>query len=193
MREELFLNPLAKIRNGITPAHAGRIRRQSAAKRGYEDHPRACGKNPIPPIKLRSTIGSPPRMREESEDIRDWNAGRRITPAHAGRISIKCIIRGRSRDHPRACGKNLLPKIDIARSSGSPPRMREELDCTAHGLKSTGITPAHAGRIIGRNFCHTSFQDHPRACGKNESTVSKAYSTTGSPPRMREEFLLSSL
>ena len=65
--------------------------------------------------------------------------------------------------------------------------MREE--CA--GLKRTGkrrrITPAHAGRIASSFDVDSICEDHPRACGKNQSTPFQVLSVLGSPPRMREE------
>ena len=52
---------------------------------------------------------------------------RRITPACAGKIGYNQSPNGKSRDHPRVCGKNRLAK-NIARAVvGSPPRVREKL------------------------------------------------------------------
>ena len=49
-----------------------------------------------------------------------------ITPAHAGRIGPPQILYDPMRDHPRACGKNLMSLISDTPGKGSPPRMREE-------------------------------------------------------------------
>ena len=50
-----------------------------------------------------------------------------ITPACAGKIGYNQSPNGKSRDHPRVCGKNRLAK-NIARAVvGSPPRVREKL------------------------------------------------------------------
>ena len=65
MREESISAPF-NIRNpGITPAHAGRMRKHNGSLRGRRDHPRACGKNRMAKVTADSYQGSPPRMREE--------------------------------------------------------------------------------------------------------------------------------
>ena len=72
----------------------------------------------------------------------------RITPAHAGKtIGCRYFCKN-TRDHPRACGKDILFKLVVEVKQGSPPRMRER-QCT---LKTTyrlqRITPAHAGKTF---------------------------------------------
>ena len=86
MREE-FIRDLVQGEEGrITPAHAGRIRRNRRTEVHAGDHPRACGKNlgiACPPFV---PVGSPPRMREEyDKSVLTFNKPR-ITPAHAGRM-----------------------------------------------------------------------------------------------------------
>ena len=148
MREEYY----KKFGNGkkirITPAHAGRMPQITSFDTAEGDHPRACGKNVfLFFITLRLT-GSPPRMREESETTSKGVQIPRITPAHAGRIDLHQIPVWLFWDHPRACGKNLLiiPIYDCI--VGSPPRMREEFTVEQVATLGTGITPAHAGRIL---------------------------------------------
>ena len=67
--------------------------------------------------------------------------------------------------------------------------MREELFAMACVLECLGITPAHAGRIYITFISKFLHWDHPRACGKNLSSRLHTQLVTGSPPRMREEFL----
>ena len=49
------------------------------------------------------------------------------------------------------------------------------------------ITPACAGRTLRLKDLPSTFQDHPRVCGKNSSYVSLLRYIEGSPPRVREE------
>ena len=152
------------------------------------DHPRACGKNFVVAFPRLAAAGSPPRMREECVEIVLVVAWRRITPAHAGRIwRFRCFNAG-SRDHPRACGKNVFSIASLSIFSGSPPRMREE--CSRSGMPNMlqRITPAHAGRIHPKWMASALKSDHPRACGKNITARGCRNTSRGSPPRMREEF-----
>ena len=45
--------------------------------------------------------------------------------------------------------------------------MREESDGGWMFGTGSGITPAHAGRIIEAKIVVQAAEDHPRACGKN--------------------------
>ena len=47
------------------------------------------------------------------------------------------------------------------------------------------ITPAHAGKTCSPAAPAARSQDHPRACGENQSGYSASTSSAGSPPRMR--------
>ena len=66
--------------------------------------------------------------------------------------------------------------------------MREELKFTYVAMEQHGITPAHAGRIREPATSGNDYQDHPRACGKNQNILVVRLRQLGSPPRMREEF-----
>ena len=52
-------------------------------------------------------------------------------------------------------------------------------------LKSSGITPAHAGKTRFQGSSNHPKGDHPRACGENTFRHSPCLSHWGSPPRMR--------
>ena len=66
MREEFLVEKPDLNCLGITPAHAGRMKKHRSLQTGHRDHPRACGKN----ARLKQAILGKTR----------------ITPAHAGRI-----------------------------------------------------------------------------------------------------------
>ncbi len=72
-------------------------------------------------------LGLPPLLREKTcQNDKDADCTG-ITPACAGKIGYNQSPNGKSRDHPRVCGKNRLAK-NIARAVvGSPPRVREKL------------------------------------------------------------------
>ena len=90
----------------ITPAHAGKTYHVGQFQTGRTDHPRACGENWMPPEKVCSSDGSPPRMRGKQPPPASRQEICRITPAHAGKTALFRGIRQRSADHPRACGEN---------------------------------------------------------------------------------------
>ena len=148
MREESLPQPKRTSCGRITPAHAGRIMRAPGRLANIKDHPRACGKNSAKVSASASASGSPPRMREESQAGYHQVFLLRITPAHAGRIDSFGWVLGVMEDHPRACGKNVLKIRTVSARVGSPPRMREEFHFRFVRLRTNGITPAHAGRIV---------------------------------------------
>ena len=69
-------------------------------------------------------MGSPPRMRGKLHPVAMPHDGGGITPAHAGKTYRKRRGRGARRDHPRACGENVVYTKLRAGILGSPPRMR---------------------------------------------------------------------
>ena len=132
-------------------------------------------------------------MREELIGLCMTKRLQRITPAHAGRISLFSFLFSALRDHPRACGKNIINGSSTCLSRGSPPRMREEFHLVFPRYDSSRITPAHAGRIWDYFGFPTGIEDHPRACGKNSILALYVSAPMGSPPRMREESKLETL
>mgnify|MGYP001673374070 CR=1 FL=1 len=87
-------------------------------------------------------------MREESRDRTAYAPTVGITPAHAGRMRTGLSDGDLKWDHPRACGKNSTLHSQIYLPVGSPPRMREEYKRSKKRIPISGITPAHAGRIL---------------------------------------------
>ena len=92
----------------ITPAYAGKrppARRSSLSDR---DHPRLRGeKGRTASVKIRS-LGSPPLTRGKERNVPAQRHRRRITPAYAGKSTIRKQKRLRNADHPRLRGEKLL-------------------------------------------------------------------------------------
>ena len=129
-----------------------------------------CGKNEDVEHDGPKSVGSPPRVREERGRFPMRKVRRGITPACAGRTRS-----GRQHDRSR---------------QGSPPRVREELKQAVDAQRKKGITPACAGRTILHLNLLTFTEDHPRVCGKNAESVRFGLERRGSPPRVREEPLV---
>ena len=108
-----------------------------------------------------------------------------ITPAHAGKRSIRFDSLFLPWDHPRACGEKKIRLDIVRREQGSPPRMRGKERVLAFWRHHHGITPAHAGKRDNADNAGKIRRDHPRACGEKISTRTKAARGLGSPPRMR--------
>ena len=113
----------------------------------------------------------------------------RITPARAGKTGFTARSKRRTADHPRACGEN-LPSVQIIHSpAGSPPRVRGKHHGCGAFCPCDIITPARAGKTLGRQPAPCHRQDHPRACGENSTRGSCAAHPRGSPPRVRGKLL----
>ena len=130
--------------------------------------------------------GSPPRVRERLHliPIAQYRLG--ITPACAGKTCQTphtCECWG---DHPRVCGKDLPTKKINSDLLGSPPRVRERRYTVQVTLRTTGITPACAGKTALFLLAGLCTEDHPRVCGKDRWFPAFQGQTVGSPPRVRE-------
>ncbi len=151
----------------ITPAGAGKTRIQILRCGQHQDHPRRCGENGYSQHLNNSRTGSPPQVRGKRCSSSDDRRCYRITPAGAGKTRQEDKKKGKSTDHPRRCGENCRISAAFPMSRGSPPQVRGKLDVTRGGISSSRITPAGAGKTIGKignTFCTP---DHPRRCGEN--------------------------
>ena len=88
------------------------------------------------------------------------------------------------------CGKNSLQGFGNQSSVGSPPRVREKPSALICCSRSTGITPACAGKTHNLGTLQSISWDHPRVCGKNVGLTVVNALNMGSPPRVREKPLL---
>ena len=173
------------VRDRITPADAGKTAVKPPLILGIGDHPRGCGENVHPANSCTSTRGSPPRMRGKLGQCGRSVADAGITPADAGKTSMKYCRWKEEQDHPRGCGENYLAAFQAVREQGSPPRMRGKL-CRLHvGTLAHRITPADAGKTTCSVYICAGEKDHPRGCGENQRVRPFPRRLGGSPPRMR--------
>ena len=92
----------------ITPAYAGKSLSIDVCLRIRQDHPRLRGeKGRTASVKIRS-LGSPPLTRGKERNVPAQRHRRRITPAYAGKSTIRKQKRLRNADHPRLRGEKLL-------------------------------------------------------------------------------------
>ena len=101
----IYVNGL-KLR--ITPAYAGKNRRNSRSRTSLRDHPRLCGEKCHTLSRLFYTRGSPPPMR--------------------GKVFMSGGVYRENQDHPRLCGEKKTKRIRLKRCPGSPPPMRGKDD-----------------------------------------------------------------
>ena len=135
-----------KLWFGITPACAGKRRLLLCPKCTKRDHPRVCGEKLFYAFYHVPCPGSPPRVRGKGIAYMRLSCLVRITPACAGKRHICKRYAMRRRDHPRVCGEKGRKNRFIFSHPGSPPRVRGKGKNTNRMGRTTGITPACAGK-----------------------------------------------
>ena len=146
MRERLDKRVTDNAQARITPAYAGKTCVPLFPYQCDWDHPRVCGKDNREYTTIKSSKGSPPRMRERLKPLLILSAVIRITPAYAGKTIGNIPQSKVVKDHPRVCGKDRCLGSHQLLNQGSPPRMRERLNETIRKRRKPRITPAYAGK-----------------------------------------------
>ena len=154
---------------GITPAYAGKRWPASAAMVTRWDHPRVCGEESPGRNSRKTRTRSPPRMRGRVPNTCVTTTCCGITPAYAGKRSVKDLGAGGLWDHPRVCGEKLNKAIKLKHAGGSPPRMRGRVMRCSICQRGSGITPAYAGKRLPLSLSLIPCRDHPRVCGEESS------------------------
>ena len=91
---------------------------------------------------------------------------KRITPAHAGKSTIFCILILHSGDHPRTRGEKAFFNFSRSPSLTSPPHTRGKGTYAHERNEQIGITPAHAGKSGVLPATGDIPRDHPRTRGE---------------------------
>ena len=130
---------------GIIPARAGSSHRRSRRRVPGRDHPRACGEQGYPYDRSSISQGSSPRVRGAVllGVHGTWADG--IIPARAGSRSLPMIVQPTQRDHPRACGEQIVYELMRSGVGGSSPRVRGAVEASGLPEQLYGIIPARAG------------------------------------------------
>ena len=137
------------------------------------DHPRVCGEEWLPYLRITQLQGSPPRMRGRGRDGSAAPQKTGITPAYAGKSRSVQGPAGNFWDHPRVCGEEWKLFPAPLTFSGSPPRMRGRVAALMPENRVVGITPAYAGKRHLRFPLRLAIWDHPRVCGEERHFPSK--------------------
>ena len=169
----------------ITPAYAGKRVSIRQAVVNSRDHPRVCGEKQRGVKDMKAAGGSPPRMRGKAEQQQSPVHLQRITPAYAGKSSLRGSRACSGRDHPRVCGEKNTVFLRSECPLGSPPRMRGKDQHQCDGCGDKGITPAYAGKRVLAGYGREAREDHPRVCGEKLFCLILHNLSGGSPPRMR--------
>ena len=151
MRGKVYTIANALVKEGITPAYAGKSHRKQHHQTENRDHPRVCGEKSCPSIFFRNSSGSPPRMRGKGRSSILSSTCTGITPAYAGKRLQEQPKTLEAWDHPRVCGEKSLTFPKSLLMKGSPPRMRGKAPETYRYVAGYGITPAYAGKRLKRS------------------------------------------
>ena len=181
-RSCIFYNALD---SRITPAGAGKTILRHFRRFGSRDHPRRCGENTDAHKKVALCPGSPPQVRGKQILCREGGLCIRITPAGAGKTTQATTSSPNAPDHPRRCGENSSPRLNVFFLAGSPPQVRGKLVQFVNAAVHARITPAGAGKTSDSNAVYGASKDHPRRCGENGCTGQTTSRLRGSPPQVR--------
>ena len=157
--------PDLRLGAGITPACAGKRVRADRQWHKDRDHPRVCGEKVSSAALMMIVAGSPPRVRGKAVAAYNSVAAEGITPACAGKSTLRKTAGSTYRDHPRVCGEKAAERAEVGKGRGSPPRVRGKV-----------IPPLVVSPLTG---------DHPRVCGEKVVQLRPISQRVGSPPRVR--------
>ena len=129
--------------------------------------------------------GSPPRGRGKDDEHDDLDELLGITPAWAGKSTVRDQRVSVQEDHPRVGGEKSVTVILRVLTEGSPPRGRGKVCQHLPQRARSRITPAWAGKRRRRSSRSTSARDHPRVGGEKSAVSVVTVTEIGSPPRGR--------
>ena len=90
----------------ITPAGAGKTKKEPRTQCYRSDHPRRCGENHVHGGYCRVYLGSPPQVRGKQKAAALDYLPIGITPADAGKTLFPPLLLIFEIYHPRGCGEN---------------------------------------------------------------------------------------
>ena len=169
----------------LIPACAGKTRSNSTCGPVTRAHPRVCGENGVPPLRIVWNRGSSPRVRGKPTPEGHYGAPGGLIPARAGKTRSRLPVRLLVAAHPRACGENRVPAGIVAGHPGSSPRVRGKRPFPQLRAGAPGLIPARAGKTPAASPATDPTWAHPRACGENAASSRQSSFVAGSSPRVR--------
>ena len=170
---------------GITPACAGKMRRDRAHRCGRRDPPRLCGEKMFCRAASAAPIGSPPLTRGKVWRWRSSAPRPGITPAYAGKSFRGAAVHHGAEDHPRLRGEKFRSRFVLYPAAGSPPLTRGKACHSRKLIPNERITPAYAGKRLARPCAGNYEKDHPRLRGEKLISKNVLGRQLGSPPLTR--------
>ena len=131
-----------------TPAYAGKTFPRAPPATRLWKHPRVCGEDISGVRKKRTGSETPPRMRGRPICRQLCRIQGRNTPAYAGKTTSRIIWLINTRKHPRVCGEDHLRTKTCGGIKETPPRMRGRRYSVMIIPRSSGNTPAYAGKTL---------------------------------------------
>ena len=131
-----------------------------------EDLLRLRGEKSAPHGGTLSYLGSPPLTRGKVVCHAHLRLAQRITPAYAGKRSIRSRSPARCGDHPRLRGEKVSIVNIVSNFSGSPPLTRGKEQDFFTKFLAVRITPAYAGKRRAFALPFSQSGDHPRLRGE---------------------------
>ena len=130
-----------------------------------------CGEKTVMVKGQERHLGSSPRMRGKVNGMAKKACLRRITPAYAGKSPLLSVKQPLLTDHPRMCGEKRICTGDNGPHLGSPPHVRGKEYRAQSIIRSTGITPACAGKSRSKLPVDSrEFGSPPHVRGKGHCT-----------------------
>ncbi len=157
--------------SGITPAWAGKRKRETIQKKKCGDHPRMGGEKTTRTIKNRAGEGSPPHGRGKDDCISFFLRRAGITPAWAGKRGRQGQAYHGREDHPRMGGEKSSNTGTRRAKWGSPPHGRGKAKDSQTDVEGKGITPAWAGKRFAFLSVSGEDGDHPRMGGEKTKKI----------------------
>ena len=175
-------------RQGLIPAHAGKI--DTIKSNGFRltAHPRSRGENAFVVAYNKSETGSSPLTRGKFGDHGLNRVPDGLIPAHAGKMKSTSRIHVRRTAHPRSRGENLWQDWHVRTREGSSPLTRGKFDLYTDEYVDQRLIPAHAGKMRACDPWPRSPRAHPRSRGENRIVVIALSLTAGSSPLTRGKF-----
>ncbi len=169
----------------LTPACAGKITSLHGRGGCFLAHPRLRGENACLSVNMGIKSGSPPLARGKSADFETPSAFARLTPACAGKISMRPSMVLQRSAHPRLRGENPPTLKRLRPLQGSPPLARGK--CFQFFIRQLicRLTPACAGKITCASGTSQRQRAHPRLRGENKYILQISTILVGSPPLAR--------
>ena len=177
--------PVRCARTGLIPAHAGKTRCPSRARKRRAAHPRSRGENCRLPDARSLVEGSSPLTRGKHRGPEGHVRGGRLIPAHAGKTLRLSSPTSANGAHPRSRGENRGVTYHAVHSSGSSPLTRGKLSRSSSSRCRRRLIPAHAGKTSSLNPPRPRQRAHPRSRGENTWTNARPYHCAGSSPLTR--------